>query len=159
LLNPGFEDGLVGGIGEAPEGWRFGSNGGYFSMTTRNSCYSGTQCAMVQSTRSHSPDQKGFLFQIVEASPLRGKPFRFRAAVRAKVTGPDGARLLVRIHQPDGSSCFFDNMADRPITSEEWTFYEITGNVCPDAKDLELGMQLWGDGSAWMDDVSLSFTK
>ena len=88
-----------------------------------------------------------------------GKRFTFRAAVRAKVAGPDGARLLVRIHQSDGSSCFFDNMADRPITSAQWTFYEITGVVCPDARDLELGMQLWGDGSAWMDQVSLSFAN
>ena len=71
---------------------------------------------------------------------------------------PDTARLLMRIHQSDGSSCFFDNMEDRPITSEQWLFYEITGTVCLDAVDLELGMQLWGDGSALLDDASLSFS-
>ena len=95
----------------------------------------------------------------MDALPYRGKQFTFRAAVRAKVAGPpDTARLLMRIHQSDGSSCFFDNMEDRPITSGQWSFYEITGSVCPDAVDLELGMQLWGDGSAWLDEASLSFS-
>src|SRR6516165_6941262 len=156
LLNPGFEQGR---LGESPQGWQFGSNGGYFSQITSDSCYSGQQCAMVQSSRVHPPDNKAFLYQYVNATPYRGKQFTFRATVRAKVAGPDGARLLVRIHQSDGSTCFFDNMAARPITSGQWTFYEITGTVCPDAINLELGMQLWGDGSAWMDDASLSFAE
>jgi hypothetical protein len=156
LLNPGFEEGRP---PLSPQGWQFGHDGGYFSQTTSDSCYSRKQCAMVQSSRLHLPGQKAFLFQKLDAQPYRGKQFTFRAAVRAKVAGPpDTARLLVRIHQSGGDSCFFDNMEDRPITSGQWTLYKITGNVCPDAIDLELGMQLWGDGISWMDDASLSFT-
>jgi hypothetical protein len=48
-------------------------------------------------------------------------------------------------------------MRERRITSGSWAFYEIVGEVCADARDLELGMQLSGIGSAWMDDVSLVF--
>jgi beta-lactamase regulating signal transducer with metallopeptidase domain/ketosteroid isomerase-like protein len=157
LLNPGFEEGSP---PLSPQGWQFGSNGGYFAQTTSDDCYSGNQCAIVQSIRTHLPDQKALLFQKLDALSYRGKQFTFRAAVRARVAGPpdDTARLLMRIHQSDGSSCFFDNMEDRPITSGQWSFYEITGTVCPDAVDLELGMQLWGDGSAWLDDASLSFS-
>ena len=130
LLNPGFEEGRPPLL---PQGWQFGSNGGYFAQTTSDDCYSGNQCAMVQSSRIHLPNQKAFLFQKVDALPYRGKQFTFRAAVRAKVAGPpDTARLLMRIHQSDGSSCFFDNMENRPITSEQWSFYEITGTVCLD---------------------------
>lgn len=153
LLNPGFEE--EGPYLGAPLGWRFGATPGYLSVTTNDSCYSGTQCGMVQSSSVHTPDNHAFLYQNVDARPYRGRRLTFRAAVRAKVAGPDGARLLVRIHQSDGSSCFFDNMADRPITSAQWNFYQITADACDDAVDLEVGMQLWGDGSAWIDDASL----
>jgi hypothetical protein len=142
LSNPGFEDGSV---GEAPpQGWQFGAIGAYFSQTTGDSCYSGKQCAMVQSRTLYTPGSHAFLFQILPALPFRDKQFTFRAAVRAEVAGPDGARLVIRIHREDRSSCFFDNMEDRPITSRQWTFYEITGHVCSDARDLEVGMQLLG---------------
>src|SRR5262249_62225266 len=91
LLNPGFEEGQPPLL---PQGWQFGSNGGYFAQTTSDECYSGNQCAMVQSSRIHLPNQKAFLFQKLDALPYRGKQFTFRAAVRAKVAGPpDTARL------------------------------------------------------------------
>ena len=86
--------------------------------------------------------------------------FRFRAAVRARVSAQldaGGAGLLVRIHRDAGGSCFFDNMTERRITTGEWMFFDITGEVCSDAHDLELGLQRWGSGAAWMDDASLAF--
>jgi C-terminal processing protease CtpA/Prc len=50
---------------------------------------------------------------------------------------------------------FFDNMNDRPIRSAEWAYYEITGEVAPDAESLNFGMMLQGSGKAWLDDVTL----
>ena len=99
-----------------------------------------------------------FLYQYVDAKPYRGMKFRFRAAVKTRVSGlPNGAGLLVRVHRESGGSCFLDNMSERRITTGDWAFYEITGEVCADAHDLELGMQLWGSGIVWTDDASLVF--
>jgi hypothetical protein len=36
-------------------------------------------------------------------------------------------------------------------------YYEIDGEVCKDAANIELGMQLLGGGKAWLDDTSLTF--
>ncbi len=56
---------------------------------------------------------------------------------------------------PKTRQVFFDNMFDRPITSGEWRFYEIVGDVEEDAKDLSFGMTLAGRGKAYLDDVSI----
>jgi hypothetical protein len=157
LVNPDFEQGTP---GVRPLGWLFGFGpDSYFTLTTTNSCSSGSQCGLIQSNGTVRPGARAFLYQYVDARPYRGMKFRFRAAVRAQVSGlPNAAALLVRVHRDQGGSCFFDNMAERRITAGEWAYYEIAGDVCKDANDLELGMQLWGTGSAWLDDVSLDFS-
>ena len=151
LVNPDFEQGQA---GERPPGWLFGFTPklAYSTLTVADTCYSGKQCAMIRSNVVVPAAGHSFLYQYVDAKPYRGMKFHFRAAVRTRVSGPpDGAGLLVRIHRDTGGSCFFDNMSERRINSGDWAFYEITGDVCADAYDLELGMQLWGSGVAWMD--------
>jgi len=160
LVNPNFEQGPP---GVRPVGWLFGfgpNKLSYSALTVTDSCNSGKQCAMTKSNEPIPGGSKSFLYQYVDAKPYRNMQFRFRAAVRAKVSGsPDGAALLVRIHRVSGESCFFNNMSDRRITSDGWAFYEITGDVCADAANLEIGMQLWGAGNAWLDDASLVFAR
>ncbi len=160
LVNPDFEQGQP---GERPLGWLFGfgpHKSSYSALTVTDSCNSGKQCAMTKSNELIPAGNKSFLYQYVDSKPYRGMKFRFRAAVRTEVAGsPDGAGLLVRIHRVSGESCFFNNMSDRRIVSEDWAFYEITGEVCADAANLEIGMQLWGTGNAWLDDASLEFVE
>jgi hypothetical protein len=156
LVNPHFE----GQLGERPLGWLFGFGPklGYSALTVSDVCNSGKQCAMIRSNDPVGPQGQSFLYQYVDAKPYRGMKFRFRAAVRTSVSGlPNGAGLLVRIHREGGGSCFLDNMSERRITGGDWAFYEITGEVCADAHDLELGVQLWGSGAAWADDATLVF--
>lgn len=159
LVNPDFEQGQA---GERPPGWLFGFTPklAYSALTVADTCYSAKQCAMIRSNVVGQATGHSFLYQYVDAKPYRGMKFRFRVAVRTRVSGlPNGAGLLVRIHRVSGGSCFLDNMNERRITGGDWAFYEITGDVCADARDLELGMQLWGSGSAWMDDASLMFAN
>jgi hypothetical protein len=158
LVNPDFEQGQP---GSRPLGWLFGygpNKLSYSALTVTDSCNSGKQCAMTKSNEVIPAGSHSFLYQYVDATQYRGMKFRFRAAVRTKVLGPpDGAGLLVRIHRVSGESCFFNNMSERRIISGDWAFYEITGQVCADAANLEIGMQLWGTGNAWLDDASLVF--
>jgi len=150
LRNADFEEGRG---GEEPLGWRFGArpSGAYATRTVAESCYWGKQCGIVESTTAGPlpADSVAFLHQIVDASGYRGKKFVFGAYVRANVSGPPNlARLLVRVHRDNGETSFFDNMGDRPITSKNWTRYEIAGRISSDARDIEVGMQIAGTGAA-----------
>jgi hypothetical protein len=103
-------------------------------------------------------DRLWFLYQNVDATPYLGKTLTFRAAVRAEVTPGNAARMLVRIHRQDGSTSFLDNIGRFPVISSAWFFYEIQAPVAVDARDIEFGLQLIGQGAAWIDNISMDFT-
>jgi C-terminal processing protease CtpA/Prc len=97
----------------------------------------------------------GTLSQSVDARPYRGRTVRFRAALRAEVTGTGRAQLWMRVDRPKGQVGFFDNMRDRPVTSDRWQIYEITGEVAPDAESLKVGVLFYPGGRAWIDEASV----
>jgi ketosteroid isomerase-like protein len=68
-------------------------------------------------------------------------------------------RLLVRIHRENGSTSFRDDMGARPITAGRWTTYQIDAPIASDARDIEFGMQLIGEGSAFIDNISIVFGR
>ena len=94
----------------------------------------------------------GNVMQSIDATPLRGKRVRFRAAVRAE----GQAQLWLRVDRKGRAMGFFDNMQDRPIRSAEWEEYAIEGPVAEDAESIYFGMMLIGEGKAWLDAVELS---
>jgi len=146
-------DFAAGAPGLPPPGWHLGQ--GTADTIAGTGCRSGKQCATVRSAGGGP----AFLYQIVDATPYRGKRFTFRAAVRAEVSGTTVARILVRVHRDDGGTSFFNNLGDHPITYGRWLFYEIAAPIESDSRDIEFGMQLIGPGSAWIDNVSVVFGK
>jgi hypothetical protein len=48
-------------------------------------------------------------------------------------------------------------MGNHPITDGAWSPYKIHAPIALDARDIEFGMQLSGQGAAWMDHISMSF--
>ena len=78
-------------------------------------------------------------------------------AVRVEVDPDDEksrAQMWMRVDRPQHARPhFFDNMGDRPITSREWSRYEITGMVDADADDINIGLMVFGEATAWLDDV------
>lgn len=98
-----------------------------------------------------------FLYQVLDATRFRGKVLTYQADVRADVSSAGAARLLVRVHRTDCSTSFFDNMGYHPITAATWTRYEIQAPIATDARDLEFGMQLIGQGAAWIDNISMTW--
>jgi hypothetical protein len=78
--------------------------------------------------------------------------------VRADVALGSVARLLVRVHRVDCSTSFRDDMADHPITASTWSPYEIQAPIALDARDVEFGLQLIGQGQAWIDNISMTFS-
>ena len=153
-VNLDFEQGTV---GQTPTGWYFftGVGSGYTSGLTTERPISGAMCVVIKRTSAAGSGDFSSVAQSFDASPYRGKQVRFRAAVRASVSGSNNmAMLWLRVDRPNGQMGFFDNMSNRPITSSQWGYYEITGPVAADATRINLGLILHGSGSAWIDDCS-----
>jgi len=85
----------------------------------------------------------------------RGKKIRLRAEVAA---AGNQAYLWLRVMRKGfgpAAQTFYDNMADRPITTSAWRDVEIAGDVVPDADAIEYDFALVGEGRAWVDAVAL----
>jgi C-terminal processing protease CtpA/Prc len=154
-INLDFEQGQP---GEVPPGWfnsSFAKNNGYTAKIVTEKPEAGRQAVQV-ALEGERKDSNAFgnLLTYFDATPYRGKRIRFRAAVRAEVSGGNQAALWLRVDREGGAMGFFDNMADRPIRSSEWKTYEITGEVAPDAKTIFLGLMLLSEGKAWIDSAS-----
>jgi C-terminal processing protease CtpA/Prc len=91
----------------------------------------------------------GVMTRALDAAPFRGKQVKLRAAV--KVAAGLG-QMWLRVDRAGNARGFFDNMGDRPIQSNEWNDYEITGPVAGDAERVVFGCFLKGSGQLWVDD-------
>ncbi|MCH8146815.1 MAG: hypothetical protein IH987_02340, partial [Planctomycetes bacterium] len=97
----------------------------------------------------------GITFNL-DAGPYRGKRIRLRAAVRAEVAGKNSqAQLEFIVSRPRYQTGFMDDMADRPITSDEWQEIVIIGRVDDDATLLNFGAHLVGEGRVWVDELTI----
>jgi uncharacterized protein (TIGR02246 family) len=149
-------DFALGSVGDMPPGWHLGKSDtpSYTARTAAGaSCLAGQRCGMLQSV-GLGPHERCFLYQNVDATPYRGKVLLFRAT--ARVTAGGLARLVVRVHRPDNSSTFFDNLGDHPIQSAQWHSYQIVFPIDDEARDIEFGIQLYGEGAAWIDQIYMN---
>ena len=97
----------------------------------------------------------GITFKL-DGGPYRGKRIRLRAAVRAEVSGKNSqAQLEFIVSRPRYQTGFMDDMADRPITSDEWQEIVIIGRVDDDATLLNFGAHLVGEGRVWVDELTI----
>jgi uncharacterized protein (TIGR02246 family) len=151
LENLDFASGRAGG---EPAGWLFGPSGTYRAQVAAGAaCISGKQCGMLQSI-GLGPHERGGMSQTVDATPYRNKVLVFGAAVR--VTGAGFVQMFVRVHRQDNSTVFYNDLGDSPIRSAQWNPYQIVFSVDGDARDIEFGIQLYGEGAAWIDQVYMS---
>jgi hypothetical protein len=98
----------------------------------------------------------GELMESLDPDDVRGERIRLRAWVRLEQPGAgDRAQLWLRVDRPARVLGFYDTMGDRPITSSEWSAYEIVGEVAPDAAAVSLGVRSTGKARVWVDGVSV----
>jgi hypothetical protein len=162
--NLSFSEGT---LGNAPPGWFLGPE--WFmpphapvyeaKIAQGASCNGSQQCAALHSISDSSSIRLGFLYQVVDAAQYRGKNLVFHADVRADAARGSVARLLVRVHRSDCSTSFRDDMGNHPITAESWSPYEVHAPISQDAREFEFGMQLIGQGAAWIDNISMTFSQ
>jgi C-terminal processing protease CtpA/Prc len=153
-MNLDFEQATA---GQVPDGWDSPTRINYAVELTDVQPKSGKRAALLRSIPMATPGDRnpfGNLMQAIDATPFRGKRVRLRGAVRTESTEMARAQLWLRVDRTDNQIGFFDNMSERPITSSDWKYYEIIGDVDDDAAVINIGMLLLGTGKAWLDDVT-----
>ena len=153
-VNPDFEQGR---IGEAPPGWIVPTEG-FKASVSGDMAKQGRLCAELTRTAAAKAAATGNLMQTFLGTAFRGKRVRYRAAVLLPQS-PTGARvqLWLRVNRKGGKPGFFENMNDRPMLGglgEGWQFYEIVGDIDPDAETISLGVLLLGGAKLSIDAVS-----
>ena len=98
----------------------------------------------------------GTIAQSVDATPYRGKTVKLTASIRAEVEGEGNqGHMWLRVDRVGGERGFFNNMGDRPVTSNEWGDHEIVGEIAEDASRVVFGCFLVGKGRVCVDDFRL----
>lgn len=152
-------------VGAAPKVWLLGPEWFmplhppvYSAITVpADQCHGGQQCASVHSLKADPSVTLAFLYQDLDVTQHRGQTITYRAFVRVDPSLKSVARLLVRVHRKDCSTTFRDDMGNHPVVSADWAAYEIHAPIAMDAYHLEFGMQLIGQGAAWIDQISMEY--
>jgi hypothetical protein len=153
-MNLDFESGSP---GEVPPGWMSPTGKmGYAVTLSAEKPKQGKQCARLSDAPAAVEQASPFgnVMQQIDATPYRGKRLRFRAAMRIEGEDATGG-LWMRVDRPAKQLGFFENMQDRPVSSAEWAYYEISGDVAEDAEVLNIGMLMMRQGTTWLDDVTI----
>jgi hypothetical protein len=155
-VNLNFQQGRP---GEVPLGWfvQDPTGRGFTASWQHDGCRGALPCATLSAAADSPADSFGTLMQSFAALPFHGLPVRLRAWIRLKKNTPtDHAQMLLHVARPNFQQGFADNMANRPIVSEEWAQYEIQGDVAPDAQTIQIGLSVYGSGRAWIGGIEFS---
>lgn len=160
LPHPYNLDFEIGEVGLLPKGWivpSYAEKLGYKAYVTNVEPKTGKQCLELSREGEYIEDTYGSVMQSIDASAFRGKKIRIRAAIKAEIHSPKGsAHLWVRERfKNDDQVGLFEFMAQNPIVIREWKYYEIEGWISNEALYLNYGLLLFGNGKAWLDNVSI----
>ena len=158
LVNAGFESTLPGQLG-APEGWwavqHAGPKSYTFTLDTTNP-RAGLRSLRIENI---GPEPFGTVYQKVGAAPFRGRSVRLAAWVRTD--GAKGNRYGtgagLNLHAMSGGYPIAYVMMRKNAVhgTTDWTRYEVALKVPDEADQIEAGLNLFGPGIAWLDDVTL----
>lgn len=146
---------------EAPEcstGWFFGPwwtqyEGGIDTAVVR----SGAQSAVLRATPG--PWNPGFgyasLDQELAGAEFAGKRVRLSGYVRTEGIAAGGADLWWAVLNKDGSVSYADTSAQGATGTTPWTRHTLELDVRADADIVLFGVELYGNGTAWFDDLEV----
>jgi hypothetical protein len=143
-------------------GWLVHAKGGDEVAKSRRVVHGGSWSAYVKATGgNNSPG----LLQWVRADRYRGKRVRLSAYLKTKVAGvtepnKDGEQSGVHLFfYADGRTqrlSSADTSGERPKGTVDWRKYEFVIDVPEEAVLLQFGLELFGPGQLWLDDVELN---
>ncbi|MBX3357186.1 MAG: hypothetical protein KF745_02040 [Phycisphaeraceae bacterium] len=160
---PGNLDFESGAPGSAPPGW-FVPTPGIKASISDHGAVEGAQCLQIVGSRKGREAPFGNVMQMFDAAAFRGKRVALSGQVR--IERPEGsdarAQLWLRVDRaPEAGGNprpgFFDNMNDRPVTSDLWSQCVIAGPVADDATAIAIGCLVIGANegvTVWVDGLS-----
>jgi hypothetical protein len=133
-----------------------------FTSTSENP-FQGNSSGLIKLGAEKSLGAYCIIVQSFDAANFRGKKVRLRSAIKTENKGKGQAQMWFRVDRKtskgNGLTGFFDNMGDRPVTSDKWGYYDIEAVVSPDAATLNIGFLIYGSGQTWVDDISFEITS
>lgn len=144
---------------QAVPGWAVSGSAAkkYSASIDRFVSYRGSASANLVATTNAEGFEFGTLMQVIDARPYIGERMRLGAHVRtAGVT--TGAALWMRIDGADGEVLAFDNMSRRGLIrgNQSWARIDVVLDVTAKSKVISFGVLLKGEGSVWIDEVTLN---
>ncbi|MFT3908596.1 MAG: alpha/beta hydrolase [Ferruginibacter sp.] len=98
----------------------------------------------------------GTLVRIFNAKKYAGKKFKIEAAIKVQLIDPNAdAELWVRVDKENNKMGFFYNMMDKPIRSNEWKVYNVSGRIDKGAEYLVFGGMYHRKGIFYFDEFHL----
>ena len=158
LVNAGFESTLPGKL-NAPQGWWTVQHAGPVSYTftlDTTKPRSGERSLKVENI---GPEPFGTIYQSVDATPYRGRKIRLAAWIRTEGAAGNryGAGAGLNLHAMKGGYPVVYAMMRKDAIqgTTDWARYEVSLSVPGEADRIEVGLNLFGPGIAWLDDVAL----
>jgi hypothetical protein len=158
ILNPGFESAAPGAVG-APAGWFVGQHAGPPSYTFTQDGDAPRSGNLSLRIDNVGPEPWGALDQVITATPWRGKTLRFSAWLRTRNAAGNahgaGAGLAMQTRHGGYVVDQVRMRTDAVAGTTDWARYEVHLEVARTADQIEVGVNLFGPGSVWIDDVAL----
>jgi hypothetical protein len=162
LANAGFESPAPGRQG-APDGGVAIQHAGPLSYTFTldgEAFRSGARSLRIDNV---GPEPYGALYQVLPAAALRGKTLRFSAWLKTRdakgnVYG-SGAGLKLQSMRGGYIVDHAQMRMDSVGGTTDWARYEVHLKVASTADQIEVGVNLFGPGSAWLDDAALDVVE
>jgi hypothetical protein len=139
----------------APAQWSVAQDSrivGYSAEVRKEGCHSGAGCAAIVAGPQVEHAAWGTLVQAFDGTPYRGKTMWLRAWVRLE-GAHRGERIRV-LFTVDGEKRSAEFVQKGDVRSGEWTLAEVKGKVAKDATEIHIAVEMWGKGTAWVDDVT-----
>lgn len=162
LQNAGFESTRPFRLG-APEGWWIAQHAGpesyrYALDTERKK--SGERSLRLENM---GPEPFGSIYQKIDAAPWRGRRLRFAAWLRTEGTTGNvygsGAGLSIGGLRGGYARAEAQMRKDAVHGTTDWTRYEVVLTIPHDVDEIEVGLNLFGPGTAWIDDATLDVVE
>ncbi len=148
--NPNFEEG---GSGEVPPGWVFDGRRNFgFRVVTTDDCRSKAgKCTVVTRQGNKYGAAFGGIKQVVKADTYHGRKVVMRSSVKVAAEGT-ASKVHLYVRTRGGGPPLTET---RTIMDRDWNDHSVEIDVPDSARSLEFGLLLVGQGSAWIDSVSL----
>lgn len=117
----------------------------------------GTQRVNIYDSRLQ---REAAVYQIMSAKNVQGMKITYSTMAKLDGYGDDAhAELWFRVDFEDPAKKPLNLRHDEIITEDKWKKFSMDVDIPKDAKQIRIGLVVFGEGRAWFDEVEISQTK